>query len=71
MSTRWHPKNGLLMCTGPTTKNCHYWFDNVATPAVRREFVVKQIGEETVVELEQSASVMWDKDFAKAKAGLK
>lgn len=71
MSTRWNTNNGLLMCTGPGSKNDHYWFDNLATPKEHREFVVGKIGEEAMGKLEATASKMWDKDWERVLRELK
>src|SRR3990167_1294966 len=69
LAVRFDLRNGLPLCAGPGTNDCHRAFDSYRFD--REAFIEDAIGKDAYRELRQRATVVFDGDYVSVIAGLK
>ena len=64
----WHPLNGIPLCEGPGSRQCHKRFDTNLID--RDELILRFLGPKKWAELKAAAQIRWNRDWVAVKKRL-
>ena len=68
-AVQWHPYNGIPLCKGPGSMECHTKFDSYQLD--REALALRYLGAQRYQELKEAATKRWNKDWPNVIAWLR